>query len=102
MYALAATTDPDVRILAGHHRIQVSADGGNVLGVQPMSRGCLITDGAPPPSERAGAFVTHFLTGAPLESHVYISLTYRVPLLVKTPDRTWVVDGDTVNTVVVD
>lgn len=101
VYLLAATTEPDVHILAGHHRLHVSADGTQILDVEPMSKTCVM--GRPEGGSDVrtmGAMVTHPMTPVPLESHVFASLSHGLPIFVVTAaDRVWIVDGTTIQLV---
>jgi len=44
VYILAATDDPHVRIVAGHRKFLVSADGRVILEEIPLSKGCMAMD----------------------------------------------------------
>jgi hypothetical protein len=94
VYFLAASSRPDALVLAGHHRVLVSADGSRVLEHTPLSKSCLVM---PRPSgANMAALVTTSLVGEyPSEAHVFTSLHYRLPLFVAMANgTTWNVDGD--------
>ncbi len=95
VYLMVASMNPGERILAGHAMAQVSPDGLTSLGTRSLSLTCQIVPVRPPEgTEPAGLFLTHLATAWPLETHVYTSLAYGVPLYVQTSAGTWTVDGD--------
>lgn len=89
VYLLAASESPRV-VLAGHHRVVVSADGRTLLSEEPLSRGCLVSE---PDPRAVGMFVTHVLDPEPIETHVFTSLSHRMPLYVGTERGTFSVTG---------
>lgn len=94
VYLLPATLNPGEQIFAGHALVRVSADGLISLGVTQLSPSCLILPvDLPRGTEQAGVFVSHPTTNWPLETHVYTSLLYGLPVYVQTQAGTWVVDG---------
>ena len=94
VYMLVASMNPGERVLAGHGLVRVSADGLSSLGSTPLSRSCLIVPvELPQGTSESGLSVTHLTTSWPLETHVYTSLLYGVPLLVRTNAGTWRIDG---------
>ena len=93
VYLLAATTDPNVVILAGHRRITVSGDGRTVLKNEELSKSCLQVKKE---KESAGLMVTHLLDPYPIETHMFTSLNYGVPLYVGTGNGLFVIDGGTI------
>ena len=95
VYLLATTTDPQVKVYAGHHRFLVSGDGSRVLSSEPLSKTCLAPRLEVPPGQAPQFFLmTELLSPAPTETHVFDSLLYRLPILVVTvPEkRQWIVD----------
>jgi hypothetical protein len=93
VYLLAATTDPSRKILTGHLRVHVSADGATILAATALSKSCLVADGQPG-IEPEGLYVTHLLDPNPIETHVFTSLLYKLPLLVVAGGKKWMVFGD--------
>lgn len=95
VYLLSATTDPAVRVLTGHHRVKVSVDGSTVLETTPLSRSCLSQPVATDDGQRVvGLMVDHLLSPLPVETHVFTSLLYELPLLVRTGEkRSWMLAG---------
>jgi hypothetical protein len=92
VYLLAASEDPDVVVLAGHHRITVSADGRSLLAEEPLSKSCLVQEQELGPDVTA-LIVTHVLDPEPIETHVFTSLNYRVPVYVGTERGNYLVEG---------
>lgn len=95
VYLLAATTDPKVRVYAGHQRYIVSGDGSRILSSEQLSKSCLAPRLEVPPGQTPQFFLmTELLSPTPNETHVFDSLLYRLPILVVTvPDkRQWIVD----------
>ena len=96
-WALAATTNPNLVMAGGHHRLTVSADGSQVLRMDALSRTCaaMQKSGAPAGSKVAALMATQLVSNVPVETFVFLSLEHQIPLYVVTPDRTiWkIVDG---------
>lgn len=95
VYLLAASPRREERVLGGHHRLLVTPDGARVEEQVELSRGCLTVEAPPTPegTEEAALTVTHALSPAPNETHVFTSLRYEVPLYVLTQAGMWKVDG---------
>ncbi|HEY7687818.1 MAG TPA: hypothetical protein VH835_03955 [Dongiaceae bacterium] len=81
-------------MIGRHYRVEVFGDGKTALSVTPSGKNCLIL---PPPASgqpKAGTMVTHQLTPAPSEFHVFLSLLSGQPLYVGTKTGIWqVVNG---------
>jgi len=95
VYLLAATTDPKVKVYAGHQRYIVSGDGSRILSSEQLSKSCLAPRLEVPPGQIPQFFLmTELLSRTPTETHVFDSLLYRLPILVVTvPEkRRWIVD----------
>lgn len=92
VYLLAASADPDAVVLAGHHRVTVSADGRSLLSEEPLSKSCLVNE-LDSNVGVAALVVTHVLHPEPIETHVFTSLTYRLPLYVGTEQGKFEVEG---------
>jgi hypothetical protein len=96
-WALAATTNPNLVMAGGHHRLTVSADGSQVLRMDALSRTCAIIQkvGAPAGSTVAALAATQLVSNVPVETFVFLNLEHHMPLYVLTPDRTiWkIADG---------
>ncbi len=91
VYLLAATRDPNIVVLGGHHRITVSADGTRIIRNEPLSRSCLQLARNP---DGAALMVTNAISQEPLETHVFSSLLYRMPLYVGTDLGVFAVEGN--------
>jgi len=89
VYLLAAVKSSEV-VLAGHDRVLVSRDGGRILSYGELSSTCLR---APAPGSGATLGVSHSIGSQPIETHVYTSLRYRVPLQVTTGKGRWIIRG---------
>ncbi len=98
VYLLAGTKRPGIAVLGLHHRVLVSADGQRVVRFEPMSKGPLEQPLAPPGlptgAKAAGLVTSHSVTAYPLETHVFESLLYRLPISLVTPHGGWQVDGE--------
>lgn len=86
---LIATTRRQTDLLIGRHFLLTAS------GAQPSSKSCLNlgTPTAPAGHSPALMTVTHLLSSAPNEYHVYLSLTQPVPLAVLTNTGIWLVSG---------
>lgn len=91
VWLLASTTDPNQVIMTGHYRFRVSADGQAVLNRDQLSASCVIQPR--PPGEAMGLGVSHIVSDLPVETHVFTSLLYRLPVYVIIGDKTWHVNG---------
>jgi hypothetical protein len=91
VYLLAATRDPNIVVLGGHHRITVSADGTRVIRNEPLTRSCLQLARSP---DSAALMVTNSISQEPLETHVFSSLLYQIPLYVDTELGVFKVEGN--------
>lgn len=90
VYLLASSDHPRDVVLTGHHRITTTIDGSSILREEPLSKGCVVQQ---PPENVAGLIVTHSLHPEPIETHVFTSLDYRMPLYVGAPAGKFRVNG---------
>lgn len=100
VWMFAATTEPDVVMLGGHYRFTVSADGRRIEQADRLSRSCLMMERPPETVDAENVMLTtmHLVSGTPVESQVFVSLSNGIPIMVVTPDRTiWGVMGDDVS-----
>lgn len=95
VYLLAASEVPEEVVLTGHHRITVSADGRTLLSSEALSKSCLVNR-PETGQEVAGLVLTHVLHPEPIETHVFTSLNYRLPLYVGTEKGTFKVEGTSI------
>ena len=91
VYLLAATTDPNIVVLGGHHRVTVSADGTRIIRSEPLTKSCLQLAKNP---DGAALMVTNLISQEPLETHVFSSLLYRIPLYIDTDVGVFAVEGN--------
>jgi hypothetical protein len=85
---LIGTTKRSTDIVVGRHFLLADS------GAKPSTRTCFDVGMSPAKSGQKLAFVsvTHILSPAPNEYHVYLSLTQPVPLIVLTEAGTWIVE----------
>ncbi len=95
IYLLAATDDPNAVVLTGHHRVTVSSDGTEVRQNEALSKSCLIM----PRNLIAAAVIVTHLGPQPIETHVFTSLNYRLPIIVGTKSGNFAVEGATIRKV---
>jgi hypothetical protein len=97
VYLLAGTKRPGVAVLGLHHRVLVSPDGETVLRFEALSKGpnevLLASPGLPPGAKLVELVTSNIVTNYPLETHVFASLLYKLPLSLVTPVGIWRVDG---------
>jgi hypothetical protein len=98
VYLLAASVDSDDVVLTGHHRITVTADGRSILSAEALSKSCVIS-AVPAHAQAKALFITHVLDPEPIETHVFTSLYYGIPLFVGTEQGTFKVEGASIRPV---
>jgi hypothetical protein len=98
VYLIAGTNRPDIAVFGKHYRVLVSDDGGTVRRVDALTKSVLelpLADPQASPGSRTVALsMSHLVTPHPLETHVFGSLLYEVPVYVATERGIWNVDGD--------
>jgi len=95
VYLLAGTTTPNVAVFGKHYRVLMPEAGGVPRYVMPLSKSALELPVRPPSGGKPKALmVTHLLTDWPLETHVFVSLLWHLPVYVATARGIWRVDGD--------
>jgi hypothetical protein len=90
VYLLAATTSSNEVILTGHHRITVSNDGADILRSDQLFNSCLSQEVEP---QAAALAIADPLNTYPVETYVFTSMNYRIPIYVGTSEGKFVVDG---------
>ena len=90
VYLLASSTEPDDVILTGHYRFTVSFEGDRILKAEPLSKSCIVSKAK---ESLVAPFVTHILHPEPIETHVFTSLDYHLPLYVMTEKGMYEVRG---------
>ncbi len=83
-YLLAASNQPDLVILGGHHRFIISQDGNKILQHKAHTKSCLSGEMIDSANSQV---VTHLNDPIPNEIHIYISYLYEIPIYVWTPDQ---------------
>jgi hypothetical protein len=98
VYLLAGTTRPDVAVFGKHFRVLVSEDGRTIKRFDALTKAPLELPLVPPDAAAGGRVaaltMTHIVSDYPLETHVFGSLLYRLPVYVATGRGLWNVDGD--------
>jgi hypothetical protein len=98
VYLIAGTRRPDVAVFGKHYRVLVSDDGGTIRRVVALTKAVLelpLADPQASPGSRTVALtMSHLVTPYPLETHVFGSLLYGLPVYVATERGIWNVDGD--------
>ena len=92
VYALAAFSKSDAIYFGGHFRITVSADGAKAERIDDLSKG--IMRNAVPADAKPVALGSAQVVGTkyPVETTIYSSNLYKIPIGVGTPDGTiWMV-----------
>ena len=98
VYLLASNAARGEWMVGGHQRFLISEDGTSVLGHQSLSRSCLsVPASRRPEGSSSGAWVTHVVSDAPAETHVFLSLLHQSPLFVGTRRGVWRVAGEKIS-----
>jgi len=87
-------------IMGGRHfRVVVSQDGGTVLSVTPSTQTCLFVapNAVPNGVKPVAAFMSHILSAAPTEFHVFLSLYNKQPIYVGTKAGVWAIENGKVS-----
>jgi hypothetical protein len=97
VWLLAPSPARDAIPFGGHYRFSISADGQTVNRIDALSASCLTMDAKPklpPGAKPAGLYVTHIVSPTPVETHVFLGLMYRTPIIVGTgKDVMWIVEN---------
>ena len=102
VWLLAGTTEQGVIPVGGHYRFRVSADGLTMIRRDQLSNSCLNMSANPPPGpqgQAAALVLTQLVSKGPVETHVFLSLQFRVPLYVAADDKLFAVEGDRIRPV---
>jgi hypothetical protein len=94
VWLLTSTTEHRMVPVGGHYRFRISADGSQLIRRDLLSRSCLTLERSE--ADTSGLFVTHIVSSAPVETHVFLSLQNDLPFYVLAGGQTFVVDGDRV------
>jgi hypothetical protein len=82
VYFIGQPSKPGDIVFGRHYRVGIEE-------VTPSTRSCFVQS---PPANVAAAFITHLLSDAPSEFHVYESLVQPIPLMVGTRVGMWSVE----------
>lgn len=93
VWLLASTSQPNQLIMTGHYRFRISADGSEVLRRDQLSATCIIQPIDPAQGQLAALNVSHIVSPEPVETHVFTSLLYRLPVYVVAGDKLYGVEG---------
>lgn len=93
VWLLASTNQSNQLILTGHYRFHISADGSEVLRRDQLSTTCIIQTVDPAKGQIAGLTVSHIVSPLPVETHVFTSLLYRLPIYVVAGEKLYGVEG---------
>jgi hypothetical protein len=99
VYALGNTQKSGQVVLGGHVRVSVSADGGTVKRIDPLSRTLMIEDekhtGLPKGTHLVASNYNQIVSNKPVETVIYTSRLSGRSIFVQTPDgKMWqVADG---------
>lgn len=100
VYALAATTDPDLVVIGGHYRVTVSPDGETVERVDRLFKEFLVLSKSdvPKDAEAAVLVASHVVSDTPVETHVCASLQHGQPIFIVTMDgEMWKIENGTIS-----
>lgn len=102
VWLLAGTTARGMMPVGGHYRFRVSADGTEMQTRDQLSNRCLNMQANPPAGPQgqpAAVVVSHIVSDGPVETHVFLSLQFRVPIYVAARDRLFAVEGNRIRPV---
>jgi hypothetical protein len=100
VYLLAGTEKPDTAVFGQHFRVLIPEAGGAPTYVMPLSKTVFEMPVKAPSGEKVEALmITHVVTDWPMETHVLVSLQFRLPVYVGTRIGIWRVDGDKISLV---
>ncbi len=97
VWLLAPSPATNAVPVGGHFRFTISQDGRKVERIDALSASCLVVERKPRTKDgmAVAMFATHIVSPQPVETHVFLSLLYRTPIVVGTSDKKlWMVaDG---------
>jgi len=96
IYLIASTDDSDDLVWGRHYRVTLDKKTRTAVSIAPSTHSCMAVS-LHPKNLPAGATlvspaITHLLSPAPSEFHVYLSLTTGMPLSVATSYGIWIVE----------
>jgi hypothetical protein len=90
VFFIAQPPAPNYMVFGRHFRVE----GEQVF---PSTNTCIAVPPNPPEKAAVAAFITHLLSDAPTEFHVYLSLKHGKPIYVGTNVGNWIVDGERID-----
>lgn len=96
VYALAASTNPDLVYIGGHYRMTVSEDGKKIERIDRLYNSCLVLkkSDVPKGSNVVGMMATHVVSNTPVETHVFACLSHKQTLIIGTLDKkNWLIEN---------
>lgn len=93
VWLLASTNQSNQLVMTGHYRFRISADGSEVLRRDQLSASCIIQTFDPTQGQLAALNISHIVSPQPVETHVFTSLLYRLPIYVVAGDKLYGVEG---------
>jgi hypothetical protein len=94
---IAGTVRSKSAVIGKHYRVIVSEDGSRVTKVFPLSKTVMeMPVPTCPGEEKCAMVVSHIVTDAPVETHVFNSLLHHVDIYVSTARGWWRVKGTTI------
>jgi hypothetical protein len=109
VYLMPATTDDNIIVVGGFHRIGIDLDAGAVSETHAYTRSCMQFDKREIPRGHQGLFMwTHLTSATPPEVYVFQSLVHRTSFMVVTyptqgqPGIGWEVDRGAIRRIVDD
>jgi len=97
VWLLAPLPAANTYAIGGHYRFTVSPDGRSVLQRDALSASCMAMNPAelnlPKGAAPAAIGLTHIVSPTPVETHVFVNLQSRMPLMVGAGGRMWMVEG---------
>jgi hypothetical protein len=91
VYYIGEVPETQGLMVGRHYRVETNSNGKGVLLGEPSTSRCLIVP-PPPPGSTAPRLLTHLLSPAPNEYHVFLSLLDARALEVVTETGHWLVD----------
>jgi hypothetical protein len=97
VWVMTATKDPDKLIIGRHTRFSISADGKTIVGKDNLTVACFAFSRKDQKPDGAWG-IHHIVSLTPVETHVFASLSYHIPLYIQTDDgEVWKVDQGSIS-----
>ena len=97
VWLLAPMPAKGVIPLGGHYRFTVSPDGATLKARDALFATCVVVDprqGVPAGATPFAVTASHVVSGAPVETHVFLQLQAKMPMILATPSslKVWIID----------